>query len=84
MLKFADVPTAAIEQAAAARGVPLKVHRINLQDAAELYGRALVMVRPDGHVAWRGNDEPPDAFGLIDTVRGAGARIAGRRGSLDV
>jgi 2-polyprenyl-6-methoxyphenol hydroxylase-like FAD-dependent oxidoreductase len=84
LLKFADVPTAAIEQAAATRGVPLKVHRINMQDAAGLYECALVMVRPDGHVAWRGNDEPLDAFGLIDTVRGAGVRIAGRRRSLHV
>jgi 2-polyprenyl-6-methoxyphenol hydroxylase-like FAD-dependent oxidoreductase len=79
LLKFADVPTAAIEQAAASRGLPLKVHRIDKQDAAELYGRALVMVRPDGHVAWRGDDEPQDALALIDTIRGAGAGIAGRR-----
>jgi 2-polyprenyl-6-methoxyphenol hydroxylase-like FAD-dependent oxidoreductase len=79
LLKFADVPTAAIEQAAAKRGLPLKVHRIDQPDAARLYERALVMVRPDGHVAWRGDEAPPDALALIDTVRGAGIRIAGRR-----
>jgi hypothetical protein len=36
-------------------------------------------VRPDGHVAWRGDSEPTDAFAMIDTVRGAGPRIAARR-----
>lgn len=80
LLKFADVPTAAIERAAHARGVPFKVHRVDQQDAIGLYERALVMVRPDGHVAWRGDDEPRDALALIDTVRGAGLGIAGRRG----
>ena len=61
-----------IERAAASRGVPLQVHRIDHQEAAALYERALVLVRPDGHVAWRGDSQPADALALIDTVRGAG------------
>jgi hypothetical protein len=28
-------------------------------------------VRPDGHVAWRGDKVPVDAMGVIDRVRGA-------------
>jgi len=36
-------------------------------------------VRPDGHVAWRADGEPEDSLQLIDTVRGAGPRIAARR-----
>jgi len=28
-------------------------------------------VRPDQHVAWRGNDEPAEPNDLIDLVRGA-------------
>ena len=36
-----------------------------------LYGRALVLVRPDGHVAWRGDDEPEEPLALIDRARGA-------------
>jgi len=79
LLKFSDVPSATIERAAASRGVPLKVHRITNDEAAALYARALVLVRPDGHVAWRGEAEPADALPLIDTVRGAGPRIAARR-----
>lgn len=79
LLQFADVPTETIQRAAASRGVPLRVHRIEHQDAAALYERALVLVRPDGHVAWRDDSPPEDALGLIDTVRGAGPRIAARR-----
>jgi 2-polyprenyl-6-methoxyphenol hydroxylase-like FAD-dependent oxidoreductase len=82
LLKFADVPTASIEDAAASRSVPLRVHRIDHRDAAELYGRALVLVRPDGHVAWRDDGPPADALKLIDTVRGAGPRIAARRATM--
>jgi 2-polyprenyl-6-methoxyphenol hydroxylase-like FAD-dependent oxidoreductase len=82
LLAFADVPTAALEHAAAARGVPLTVHRIEQREIADLYGRALVLVRPDGHVAWRGDRLPEDVLALIDSVRGAGPRIAARRASL--
>ena len=38
---------------------------------AELYQRRLVLVRPDGHVAWRADAEPEDARAVIDVVRGA-------------
>jgi 2-polyprenyl-6-methoxyphenol hydroxylase-like FAD-dependent oxidoreductase len=79
LLAFADRPTAAIERAAQSRGVPLTVHRIEHREAAELYESALVLVRPDGHVAWRGDGEPADPLAMIDTVRGAGPRIAARR-----
>lgn len=79
LLKFAERSTATIERAAAGRGVPLKVERIDHAQAAALYECALVLVRPDGHVCWRGDVAPPDATALIDTVRGAGPRIAARR-----
>ena len=74
LLVFADVPTEALERAAAQRGVPLTVHRIAEREIAGLYGRKLVLVRPDGHVAWRGDRPPHDAQALIDTVRGAPSR----------
>jgi hypothetical protein len=34
------------------------------------YERRLVLVRPDGHVAWRADAEPADAHAIIDRVRG--------------
>jgi (2Fe-2S) ferredoxin len=59
--------------------MPLSVHRIASPSAAALYGRRLVLVRPDGHVAWRSDVVPENATSLIDTVRGAGPRITARR-----
>ena len=37
----------------------------------QAYGASFSLVRPDGHVAWRGNGRPSVGAGrLIDTVRG--------------
>jgi 2-polyprenyl-6-methoxyphenol hydroxylase-like FAD-dependent oxidoreductase len=63
-------------RAAAAVSVPLKVVDIDNQEAATLYETQLVLVRPDGSVAWRGNALPTDSAALIDTVRGAVAPVA--------
>jgi hypothetical protein len=81
LLAFADVATGALERAAAAVGLPLTVRRIASPAVAALYGRRLVLVRPDGHVAWRGDNIPEHPEDLIDIVRGAGPRIAARRAS---
>jgi 2-polyprenyl-6-methoxyphenol hydroxylase-like FAD-dependent oxidoreductase len=62
---------AAFEAAAAARRMPLKSVVISNPEAAELYARRLVLVRPDGHVAWRADELPVDALAVIDRVRGA-------------
>jgi 2-polyprenyl-6-methoxyphenol hydroxylase-like FAD-dependent oxidoreductase len=55
--------------AAARRGVPLVVVDVPDADARELYGRDLALIRPDQHVAWRG-DRVGDARALIDQVTG--------------
>jgi hypothetical protein len=56
--------------AAKSRGVPIKVHRIDDAEAASIYDASLVLVRPDGHVAWRGDSEPNNPVEVIDRVRG--------------
>src|SRR5262245_25132682 len=56
---------------AARRRVPLSVLDIAAPEARALYGRNLVLVRPDQHVAWRGDGEPVAPAELIDLVRGA-------------
>jgi len=73
LLRFGtDSPdVSAIECAAADRGVPLETITVTQPAVAELYQNRLVMVRPDGHVAWRANELPPSAGALIDRVRGA-------------
>lgn len=62
---------AALMEAAARRRVPLATAAITDDSVARLYERALVLVRPDFHVAWRGDALPADCAGLIDVVRGA-------------
>jgi hypothetical protein len=61
-----------IERAFDTRGVPLHIASIADQSISELYERRLVLVRPDGHVAWRSNDLPVDPSAIADRVRGAG------------
>ncbi len=74
LLRFDGAPAAsALEAAAAARAVPLRIETLDEPDAARLYERRLVLVRPDGHIAWRSDTLPADPAGLIDRVRGAAA-----------
>jgi len=51
--------------------LPLEVVRLDDEEAAEAYERKLVLVRPDGHVCWRGDALPDDCAAIIHTVRGA-------------
>jgi 2-polyprenyl-6-methoxyphenol hydroxylase-like FAD-dependent oxidoreductase len=57
---------------AAARrcGVPLHLHDVDASEACPAYRHALVISRPDHHVAWRGMCLPDDPLALIDRLRG--------------
>lgn len=58
--------------AAAAVGLPLTVLDVDTTDPlASAYTTALTLVRPDQHVAWRGDHLPAAPAVLIDRVRGA-------------
>lgn len=52
------------------QSMPLTIAGCHEPEAAAPYERGLVLVRPDGHVAWRGNALPMDAGALLDRVRG--------------
>jgi len=71
LLAFGDSETAPLQLAAQARGVPLCLTRVKDAEIARLYGAKLVLVRPDGHVAWRGDAAPSDSIALVDRLRGA-------------
>ncbi|GAA5125924.1 FAD-dependent monooxygenase [Pseudonocardia adelaidensis] len=60
-----------VERAFAERRVPLEVTRCEDAEIAKLYRFPFVLVRPDGHVAWRGDRAPDDPGKLADVVRGA-------------
>jgi 2-polyprenyl-6-methoxyphenol hydroxylase-like FAD-dependent oxidoreductase len=58
-------------QAAKQRNVPVTFTAIAEPQIAALYERRFVLVRPDGHVAWRDDGIPADPLRIIDVVRGA-------------
>ena len=64
------IDTNSLVEAAMVRHLPLKTEVVDNEEIANLYGGKLILVRPDGHVAWRGNELPMDTGAIIDTVRG--------------
>jgi hypothetical protein len=67
----APPPVEGFVSAAAKVGMPLAVEDVADEAVAAAYERKLILVRPDGHVAWRGDSTPADAARIIDVVRGA-------------
>ncbi|MER7192739.1 FAD-dependent monooxygenase [Streptomyces flaveolus] len=61
----------ALLEAAAAQGLPVGHTVVNDALARRAWERDLVLVRPDHHVAWRGNEVPRDPASIVRRVRGA-------------
>jgi hypothetical protein len=70
-LSSKQVDATAFSTAAKKVNLPLEVIKLDEPEVRELYERPLVLVRPDGHVAWRGEAVPDDAAEIIDHIRGA-------------
>lgn len=62
--------TSALERAVRARGAPLTVLDVAEDAPRDVYGVDLILLRPDMHVAWRGNAPPGDPAALAATVTG--------------
>jgi hypothetical protein len=65
------VAVAPLLEAARARGVPMALLDLDPDEGSTLYRQALVLARPDQHVAWRGDAVPADPLALVDRIRGA-------------
>ena len=83
LLRFdTSVDTSAMEEAARARRMPFSVFDVRSIDPLfSAYSHKLVLVRPDQHVAWRGDRLPADPMSLVDLVRGAGRSQSLRQAS---
>jgi hypothetical protein len=57
--------------AASARGMALAVVQPKAAGLAGLYGARFALIRPDQHVAWRGDRLPVEPGAVLDIVRGA-------------
>jgi 2-polyprenyl-6-methoxyphenol hydroxylase-like FAD-dependent oxidoreductase len=67
-----DPPSAEpLMRAAATAKVPISLVELTAPEVLRAYQRRLVLVRPDGHVAWRADTPPSDPERVIDVVRGA-------------
>ena len=65
------VPTSrALVTAAGRRGVPLDLLQLDAPEAVDVYGRGMLLVRPDQHIAWRGLrcDDPALADAIFSRV----------------
>jgi len=74
ILQLGEHPPSAepLADAARRRGVPLRIETFSDSATRTLYENGLALIRPDGHVAWRGDASPDNPLALIDLVRGAG------------
>jgi 2-polyprenyl-6-methoxyphenol hydroxylase-like FAD-dependent oxidoreductase len=71
LLRFdASVAIEPILEAARSRCLPLALLDLKCSAATAVYGEALILSRPDQHIAWRGDAAPADPLALIDRVRG--------------
>jgi len=59
-----------IVAAAESRGVPVTVLAIEDPEIRDIYGCDLALIRPDQHVAWRGNADPGDPQSLWARITG--------------
>jgi len=71
-----SIDTSLLQQAAAVRGMPLRVVDVAGVEACAVYKVPLVLSRPDQHVAWRGSSFPADVGALLDRLRGSTASMA--------
>jgi 2-polyprenyl-6-methoxyphenol hydroxylase-like FAD-dependent oxidoreductase len=72
LLRFDEQDVTPFVEASEAGRIPLKVVDIRNRKARALYERALVLVRPDQHVAWRGDRCPAEADAILRRVTGWG------------
>lgn len=70
LLRLRRKDTSALEAAMRARGAPFEVLDIPDSAARDLYGHDLILLRPDLHVAWRGNRTPAEPAKLAARVTG--------------
>lgn len=70
LVALVDVDSAPLLAAASRLGIPLEVLKLGRTDLRKIYERDLLLVRPDQHVAWRGDALPPDLTGLLQHITG--------------
>ena len=69
-LNRSKIDVGAFTRVAESRGIPLIILDVPLKEAGELYGRDLILVRPDRYIVWRGDAVPENVDAVLATVTG--------------
>jgi hypothetical protein len=75
LIAIGSVEIGRIDELAEALGMPLKIVRLEVEPTTERLGCMLILIRPDHHIAWRGNQHPADWNAVLQRVVGLSAPI---------
>jgi len=79
LLRFdPTVDAAPLIDAASRSGVPLTLRDVDRAKANYGFAEALLIVRPDSHIAWRGQAAPQEPDRLFERLRGTASKPTGR------
>jgi 2-polyprenyl-6-methoxyphenol hydroxylase-like FAD-dependent oxidoreductase len=67
-----DCDTTAVEDAFRERGAPLQVTKMDEPQLRDVYKGTLFLLRPDLHIAWRGDAPPADPKSIVAITTGHG------------
>jgi len=65
-----ELGTAAVSAQFARRAVPLTIFASDEPNVRDAYGCSLLLLRPDLHIFWRGDELPDDLGALVDAATG--------------
>ena len=74
-------PAAEFQTAAAALGIPLRVIADTFTQERAAYRSRLILVRPDQHAAWTGNDLPADPAAVLRRAVGGATELSAAAGA---
>jgi 2-polyprenyl-6-methoxyphenol hydroxylase-like FAD-dependent oxidoreductase len=69
-LALTECDSAELDRISAELGMPLKVVRLHDENLRKIYERNFLLVRPDQHIAWRGDVLPADVAQVLKHVTG--------------
>jgi 2-polyprenyl-6-methoxyphenol hydroxylase-like FAD-dependent oxidoreductase len=70
LIAFNSAESGGFRAAAATRRMPLKILALDDPHARSVLDREMLLVRPDHHVAWRGNAPSDNVGAVLDRIRG--------------
>ena len=70
LLGDGSVDTTGLKEAFSSYGAPLSIVKKSDRVAREIYGFDLLLLRPDMHIVWRGNQAPDNAAEIVAVATG--------------